>query len=138
VTNWMPTAWGELDVAEFPGDANNPKIVAYHATTKGGPSPDDVSWCSSYVNWCVIQAGHTGTNSKAARSWLGWGVSCEQAYGVITVLWRVDPKDWRGHVGFWVGSDEHNVYLLNGNSSNRVRVTRHAKSRVLGYRTARA
>jgi len=133
---YLTLAWGDLDVAEVSGPANNSKIVGYHGTTDGGESPDEVSWCSSFVNAMVTWAGVRGTNSKAARSWLAWGESCEPQYGAVCVLWRVDPKGWKGHVGFLVGEDSEHVYLLGGNQSNRVRVSRYPKSRVLGYRKA--
>jgi uncharacterized protein (TIGR02594 family) len=131
---YVEIAWGELDVAEVPGYMDNPKIVAYHATTAVGESHDEVSWCSSFVNAMVTRAGSVGTNSKAARSWLAWGASCEPFYGSVCVLWRVDPNGWQGHVGILVGDDVAYVYLLGGNQSNRVRVSRYPKSQVLGYR----
>ena len=132
----MELAWGELDVEEFPGDADNPKIVAYHDTTLGGGDVDEVSWCSSFVNAMVTRSGLEGTDSKAARSWLRWGESCEPEVGCICVLWRVRPEAWQGHVGFLAGEDLENVYLLGGNQSNRVRVSRYPKDRVLDYRRA--
>ena len=132
---YLQIAWGELDTAEFPGAANNPVVLDYHVTTEGGSSPDQVSWCSSFVNWCVVSSGLSGTNSKAARSWLLWGESTsENEIGSVCVLWRVARDSWQGHVGFLVGYDAENVYLLGGNQSNRVRVSRYAKTRVLSYR----
>ncbi|ATU91532.1 hypothetical protein B5P45_06805 [Phyllobacterium zundukense] len=64
-----------MDIAEFPGEShNNPRITLYHSTTTGGAAPDEVAWCSSFVNFCVERAGLQGTDSKAARSWLQFGV----------------------------------------------------------------
>ena len=97
-----------------------------------------MSWCSSFVNWCVTRAGLVGAISKAARSWLDWGEACEPQYGCICVLWRGAPSGWQGHVGILVGEDHSNVYLLGGNQSNRVRVSRYPKSQVLGYRRSSA
>ena len=132
---YLELAWGEMDTAEFPGADDNPKVVGYHASA-GGKSPDAVPWCSSFVNAMVERAGLVGTGSKSARSWLGWGKSTNAVYGSICVLWRVDPQGWQGHVGILVGHDAENVYLLGGNQSNRVRVSRYPKSRVLEYRWA--
>jgi len=133
---YLELAWGELGTREIAGAEHNHRITAYHATTMGGESPDEVSWCSSFVNAMVTRGGVTGTNSKAARSWMTWGEDCEPEYGCVCVLWRVDPKSWQGHVGFLVGEDGGNVYMLGGNQSNRVRVSRYPKNRVLGYRRA--
>jgi uncharacterized protein (TIGR02594 family) len=133
---YLRIAWRQLDVAEIPGPEDNPKILAYHDATDGGEAPDEVSWCSSFVNWCMKVAGEDRTRSKAARSWLAWGVDCEPEYGCVAVLWRVDPKGWQGHVGFLVGMESESIYLLGGNQSNRVRVSRYPASRVLGYRRA--
>ncbi len=58
-----------LNVAETPGPANNPRIVLYHSTTSGSSAGDETAWCSSFVNYCVEQAGFSGTDSKWARSW---------------------------------------------------------------------
>lgn len=58
-------------VAEVPGPADNPRIVLYHSTTVGGAAPDEVSWCSSFVNFCVEQAGMKGTNNKAPSGCAG-------------------------------------------------------------------
>jgi len=131
----MELAWGELDVAEIPGEADNPKIVSWHETTLGGGDVDEVSWCSSFVNAMITRSGLVGTDSKAARSWLRWGTSCAPVMGCVCVLWRVRIEAWQGHVGFWVAEAGDSVYLLGGNQSNRVRVSRYPKDRVLDYRS---
>ena len=60
-----------IGVTEDPQPGHdNPRIRLYHGTTSGGAMPDEVAWCSSFVNFCVEQAGLSGTDSKAARSWL--------------------------------------------------------------------
>lgn len=134
--SYMEVAWRQLDVAEVPGPEDNPKILRFHDATKDGEAPDEVSWCSSFINYCMQVAGVERTGSKAARSWLQWGYDSEGFYGAVTVLWRVDPKGWQGHVGFLVGQETEWVYLLGGNQSNRVRVSRYPSSRLLGYRRA--
>ncbi len=63
-----------LDVREFPNSANNPRIVMYHRTTNASSGTSDiVPWCSSFVNYCVEQAGWIGTNSQRALTWEDWG-----------------------------------------------------------------
>lgn len=118
-------------IAEYPGSADNPRIRLYHSTTSGGAAPDEVSWCSSFVNFCVEQAGMQGTDSKAARSWHnnnGWGhsvPSSEWREGDIIVFWRGGdrPQDgWMGHVGFLVDWQGSRPEVLGGNQGDKVSI----------------
>jgi uncharacterized protein (TIGR02594 family) len=113
-----------LGVAEIRGPQNNPRIVMYHQTTEGRPAGDETPWCSSFVNYCVEQAGLRGTNSRWALSWheQGWGrdVASDPQEGDIAVFRRSGPGGSGGHVGFFVGGDEHRVEVLGGNQENRV------------------
>ena len=134
---YLKLAWGELDVAEVSGPADNPRIVAYHDTTQGGGDVhDEVSWCSSFINAMVTRAGLVGTNSKAAISWMNWGEPCQLEYGCIAVSWRFIPDDWRSHVTIVVGYDADHYFGLGGNQSNRVRVSRYPLNKLRGYRRA--
>lgn len=133
---WFQIAREELalGVAEVRGAIDNPRIIEYHATCSLRATNDETAWCSSFVNWCVIQAGFRGTNSAAARSWLQWdGGQVVQAptLGCITVLSRGRP--WQGHVGFHVSETESRVTLLGGNQGNAVSQASFAKNRVLAY-----
>lgn len=124
------------DVKEAPGSADNPRIVAYHASTVGGPSPDSVPWCSSFVNWCVEQAGQHGTRSKWALSWdeMHWGtdVTTTPQPGDIAVFERRWVENGinklGGHVGFYVASDDNSVTVLGGNQGNRVSIANFPKA----------
>lgn len=73
---WMVIAERELasGVRERPGAEHNPRIVEYHSATLLRATTDEVPWCSSFANWCLLQVFETGTWSAAARSWLAWGV----------------------------------------------------------------
>ncbi|WP_221129598.1 TIGR02594 family protein [Rhizobium lentis] len=102
---------------------DNPRIRAYHATTVGGAMPDEVAWCSSFVNYCVEQAGLRGTDSKVARSWRLWGQEVSRndwKEGDIVVFWRGSAGGTKGHVAFLVSWDGDRPYVLGGNQSNRV------------------
>ena len=127
-----------LDIAEIPGPADNPRIVLYHSTTHGSAAGDEVAWCSSFVNYCVEQAGYAGTDSKAARSWHNddWGtqVTANPVEGDIVVWKRAGPGagPGGGHVGFYVGGDANGIQVLGGNQSNRVRIQRYPRNGVLG------
>jgi uncharacterized protein (TIGR02594 family) len=125
-----------LDVREIPGAQNNPRITMYHATTAGGAAPDETAWCSSFVNYCVRQAGLTGTDSKWARSWHDdhWGrdVTSSPQDGDI-VVWRRQAQGVDGgHVGFYVDSDDDTIQVLGGNQGNRISITRYPRNEQMG------
>jgi uncharacterized protein (TIGR02594 family) len=42
---------------EKPGDLANKKIQEYASTTTLKAISDEISWCSSFVNWCYIISG---------------------------------------------------------------------------------
>ena len=112
-----------MDIAEFPGENhNNPRITLYHSTTVGGAAPDEVAWCSSFVNFCVERSGKQGTDSKAARSWQRWGNRVPRAdwkTGDIIVFKR-ENSTWKGHVGFLVDTSGSRPRVLGGNQGNRL------------------
>ena len=89
--------------------------------------------CSSFVNWCVEQAGLRGTRSAAARSWLDWGTAVDLPQeGDIVILRRGNPPS--GHVGFFVKSAGDIIYVLGGNQSDQVKVSGYKRGDLLGYR----
>jgi uncharacterized protein (TIGR02594 family) len=115
------------NIAEIPGEDSNPRITLYHSTTAGGAAPDEVAWCSSFVNYCVEHAGLAGTDSKAARSWKNWGTAVAQndwREGDIVVFWRVSPTGWQGHVGFLVSWNGSKPEVLGGNQGNKLSIAR--------------
>jgi uncharacterized protein (TIGR02594 family) len=128
------------DVHEIAGPQDNPRIVLYHTTTTGGAAPDETAWCSSFVNYCVEQAGLTGTDSKWARSWhdTGWGheVTGEPRPGDIVVWRRRVGQEDGGHVAFFVeklGTDF--IRVLGGNQSDRVRIATYPVNGAVGATT---
>jgi uncharacterized protein (TIGR02594 family) len=131
---WLAAAEAEIGTGEAEGTADNPRIVAFHASTDGGAEPDSVPWCSSFVNFCVQQAGLEGTRSKAARSWIEWGRASEFVPGAVVVLKRGAPP--KGHVGFFVGTENGRILLLGGNQGNRVGIASFDPSIVLACRIA--
>jgi uncharacterized protein (TIGR02594 family) len=125
------------NIVEFPGLANNnPRIVLYHSTTSDGPAPDETPWCSSFVNYCVEQAGLVGTNSKAARSWHDqhWGhdVTGSAQAGDIVVWHRFGAGDDGGHVAFLIDQTDTALRVLGGNQSNKVCVQTYPRNGELG------
>jgi uncharacterized protein (TIGR02594 family) len=126
----------KLDVQEIPGSQNNPRIVMYHATTAGGAAPDEVAWCSSFVNYCVEQTGLRGTDSKVARSWHDqhWGrdVTANPVEGDIVVFSRHSPTQDGGHVAFFLDQDETDIRVLGGNQNNRIGIGSFPKDGMMG------
>ena len=136
IAPWLAVALGEIGTLEAAGDADNPRVQAYHAATRGPKSvADAVPWCSSAMNWCMERAGIEGTRSKAARSWLQWGDPLDEPrLGCVCVLWRISITGSKGHVGLYLGENKRGVILLGGNQANEFGVARYPHRRVLAYR----
>jgi uncharacterized protein (TIGR02594 family) len=131
----MPIARREIGVSTYASGQSNPRVTQYHADTNIAGYNDKASWCSSFVNWSLAQAGFVGTGSALARSWLDWGEPLiEPVPGCIAVLSRDDPAGWKGHVGFFLRLDDEHIHLLGGNQLDQVREHFYSKSIVLGYR----
>lgn len=127
-----------LNIAEDPRPGkDHPRIRLYHSTTSTGAEPDEVAWCSSFVNFCTEQAGLRGTDSKVARSWLKWGSAVPRddwREGDVIVFKRGNSS-WQGHVGFLVDWRGARPAVLGGNQSNQVSIdSRYPFSAVLGVR----
>ncbi|MBU5614455.1 NlpC/P60 family protein [Geomonas azotofigens] len=135
---WVKIAIGEIGQAQVEGQLHNPRILQYHAATKYGATDDETAWCSSFVNWCLKEAGIVGTKSAAATSWLHWGRICGPTVGAITVIYEFNrPRTRSGyHVGFWIEESRSHFKLLGGNQSRTVRISRFPKSGYgsVGYR----
>lgn len=123
----------EVGVREVIGNLHNKRVLEYHATTTLKATDDETSWCSSFVNWCVVQAGLRGTNSAAARSWLTWGHETkEPKEGDIVVFKRGNPPS--GHVAFFVKKEGNLIHVLGGNQSDQVKVSAYKAEDLLSYR----
>jgi uncharacterized protein (TIGR02594 family) len=135
---WYAIARAEIGVREVQGNGDNPRIVEYlQSTTLDAPSAsqDETPWCSAFANWCVERAGHAGTDSAWARSWLKWGrETAEPRRGCIVVLSRLVTS---GHVGFFVSANRTHVTLLGGNQGDQVCESAFPLDRLLGYRLPR-
>jgi uncharacterized protein (TIGR02594 family) len=101
----------------------------------GDPSKDP--WCGDFVETCIRIAlpsepllGALGTNPYWARNWLLFGQAVQPIIGAVLIFER-GPG---GHVGFAIGHDYRNFFVLGGNQSDAVTIARIAKSRLLGAR----
>ena len=131
---WITIARAEIGTKEIKGSQHNPRVVEYHDTT-GKFGNDETAWCSSFVNWVMTKAGHTGTNSALATSWSKWGKKVDKpAYGAIAVIdWDGPGPGWQGHVGFVVGKVGGSIQLLGGNQSDAVNVKNFGTTKVIAY-----
>jgi len=88
LTPWLTIAKKERGVKEVVGMNDNPRIIEYHSVTTLRGTEDEIPWCSSFVCWCLQQAGYKHTKSAAAKSYLDYGLPCDMAIGSIAVLTR--------------------------------------------------
>lgn len=116
---WLVLAEGELGVREGAGAANNPRVVQLFADAGfSGIKQDSVAWCAAAVGAMLKRAGHAPSGSLAARSYEGWGVGLkEPALGAIATK-RRGNSSWQGHVGFVVGANANQIFLLGGNQGD--------------------
>lgn len=138
---WMKFAKLEIGQKEIKGLKNNPRIIAYHATTTLRAHTDETPWCSSFVNWVLKQDKITGTNSAAAASWLTWGKASTAKYGAIVVINNKKAANSKltysgNHVGFLVQEIPTHYIILGGNQSDQVKLSRFPKKswHLRGYR----
>jgi uncharacterized protein (TIGR02594 family) len=142
---WMDIAAAELGVHEnaAPGQ-HNKRIIEYHAATSLKATTDETPWCSSFVNWVMVQAGYRGTNNALARSWLEWGMGLSTPrVGAVTVIKKkgassdVATGSSTGfHVGFYISATPATLRLLGGNQGDQVKYSNFFLSAydVRGYR----
>lgn len=132
---WLRAAYAELGVAEIPGAVSNPRIVEYHRATsldKESASLDETPWCSSFVGFCLNQAGKVSTNSAWAKSYLRYGYPLDiPRRGCIAVFTRGDKG---GHVAFFLKEVDGKILVLGGNQNNSVCEMYYPKVRLLAYR----
>lgn len=136
---WMLIAEREIGVRE--SEPDNPRIMHYLSTcTNLAPqqmAQDETSWCSAFVNWCLTEAGYTGTNHALARSWMTWsgGTRLDQPrYGAIMVFRRLTDGVDRGlgHVGFFLKQEHGLLYVLGGNQDDGVKIKRYRQDHLIG------
>jgi len=130
--SWMEIAMREQGQAELAGASqSNPRILEYHQATSLRATDDETPWCSSFVNWVMVQSGQLGTRNALASSWLSWGQKlAEPRHGAIAII---RSKSVAGnaatgsstgyHVGFLVEQTDKALRILGGNQSDSVKVS---------------
>lgn len=136
---WLDVAKNLIGVSEVPGPKNNPTIMGWikrlGSKTLGISVVDeDTAWCGTFVTHCMVQAGITPPKVPVrASAWSTWGANLRAdrlAPGAVLVFSRPGG----GHVGFYVGEDDTTYFVLGGNQSNAVNVSKIAKARCVAQR----
>lgn len=133
----LEIALSQYGTKEIPGTSDNSVILQY-AKDCGFTDyvHDEISWCSLFINWVMLQANKERSKALNARSWLNVGKQVDvPQMGDVVILWRGDPKGWEGHVGLFIRKVDGLVYLLAGNQHDQVNITGFPETQVLGYRT---
>ena len=129
-------ALNEYGVYEIVGAINSPRVMKYSKEIGlTWIKDDETAWCALFVNWCLKKAGKPNTGAVNARSFLKYGVSTTApVLGDIVILWRGSKTGTLGHVGFFIHDTKNYIYILGGNQSDSVNITRFAKTQLLDYR----
>lgn len=116
---------------EVPGKKNSPTIMGWAKETGLDDvySADSVPWCGLFVAAVVQRSGREYVkNPLWARNWQHFGIYADHAsLGDILVFVR----DGGGHVGFYVCEDDSYYYVLGGNQSDAVTITKILKGRCI-------
>ena len=137
-----------LGLTERAGNLENHPLIVWWFELCGLPKqPDEVPWCSVFLNGLCWLLGPDVPRSKsaAARSWLtvAQAVSLDQAiigWDVVILKRGAGPQpgpdvfDAPGHVGLFAGRLNGDVLVRGGNQQNSVNDTRFPGHRVLGVR----
>lgn len=134
-----------VGLKELPGPDQHPLIQWWFSLCgMGNNQPDEVPWCSAFINGMAWDCRLPRSKSASARSWLGVGrsVLLENAKpGDVVILSRGSgqqpgPEVLKapGHVGLFAGWETGVVLVLGGNQQDSVSVQAFPLSRLLGIR----
>lgn len=135
------------EVHETPGAAHSPFIQWCHESCGlSGETPDEVPWCSSFVNRLCWLLRLPRSGSASARSWLAVGTTValsDARPGDVVVMRRgPDPQPGPsvlhapGHVGLFAGYPTSGplIRILGGNQSDGVTIQNFDRETILGVR----
>lgn len=136
---WLSLARAELGVKEFPGSADNPRIIKYWndaGMANVADGQDEVPWCAAFVGAMLARSSLSHSGKANARSYEKWGRRLNSPVLGCVVVFSRPPKAWQGHVGFYVGQNTARrvITVIGGNQSDSVSVASFPHERVLGYR----
>lgn len=100
-------------------------------------TPDEVPWCSAFINGIAWELRLPRSKSAAARSWLTVGTPVPDKDAIVgcdVVVLKRNNNPAQGHVGLFMGWNGASVQLLGGNQDNGVCVLDFPVARMLGVR----
>lgn len=126
-----------IGIKELSGEKNHP-LIQWWLSLCGFDmnTPDEVPWCSAFVNGMTWDLRLPRSKSARARSWLDIGVPVflyDAQLGDIVILSR-GTNPVQGHVGFYAGVEGSKVIILGGNQSDSVCLAKFEQGDVLGVR----
>lgn len=135
------------EIHELPAARHNPFIQWAHTLSGlSADTPDEVPWCSSFVNAIAWMLKLQRSRSAGARSWLKYGTPVELKDATpdndVVVLKRgLGPQPGAevtsgasGHVGVFSGLGDGGVWVVGGNQRNSVTRQWFPLEQVLGIR----
>jgi len=137
-------------VKEVPGSGDNVQILAMLKLDASWPDHDEVAWCSAFPNYICWMLGWSRSKNLMARSWLDVGRKIEISKAHVGTdvavikrrigdpgpdcVYEKEPRWPPGHMGFYSGHNEIDIYILGGNQSDEVSVQGYDINRLLGIR----
>lgn len=128
---WITLARQKMGLHEVKNKKSLMDFLKLGKGTIGDPAV--TAWCGDFVETCLAIALPKEpmlANPYAAINWLKFGRSSKPRLGAILVFHRGDPKNWQGHVGFYVGEDRDFYHVLGGNQSNTVSISKIVKTKL--------
>lgn len=91
-------------------------------------APLGSAWCAAFASWCISVAGMPLVREAGAQR-LGKSVPETRSPLPGDLVW-FKTGTWTGHIGIYVGGDLQEAAVVEGNSSNMVRVVRRRRGEV--------
>lgn len=133
---WITAATEVMGLHESRDNAELRAWLKRDGRTLGNPG--SLPWCGDFCATAMRiglpdeeMPGPVGENPYWAKNWIHFGrrLSDPMLHSVV-----VFTRDGGGHVGFAIGQDAKDLYVLGGNQANEVNVSRISKSRLIGSR----
>lgn len=135
---WLQSAFADLGTKEGAGAKNNIDVLAYYKSVgRGDVKSDSVPWCAAFAGHHLVNADvaiPAAKHALLARQYATVGVNTQRPRRGDLVICRRGTSKFQGHVGFYLGKDASHVWVLGGNQSDAVTVTKISLARVLEYR----
>lgn len=133
---WLEMAIGKKGMHEKKDNEALRKFLTEDGSSIGDPAI--VPWCGDFVETCIaltLPNEILPGNPYLARNWKKFGQHVEPTLGAIGSFWRTSKtQSINGHVAFIVGVGSGVFYILGGNQTNQISVTKIAQARLLDTR----